>query len=163
MALVPDDLVRAALCRTRDRWVWSAGARPTRTDDLHVTLVFLGAVEVARVAALIAALPVAFEPFALRFDRATLWKNGIAALEPSGSDAALTALQAALAERIAASGVPPETRRYRPHVTLAREADGSTPPRDDAAVGWPVAQYALIESRGGRYTTLATWKAGRAA
>src|SRR5207253_3228419 len=118
-----------ALRRTRDRWVWSPGARPTRTDDLHVTLVFVGAVEAARVAPLMAALPVDFEPFALRFDRATVWENGIAALEPTGDDHALAALQAALAGRIAASGFPRETRRYRPHVTLAREAAGSTPPR----------------------------------
>lgn len=162
VALLPDDAVRAALCRARDRWVWSAGARPTRVDDLHATLVFLGAVEATRMAALMAALPVDFAPFTLRFDRSTVWENGIAALEPTGDLTALTALQAAVAGRIAAAGLPRETRRYRPHVTLAREAVGSTPPQDDDALVWPVSDYALVASRGGRYTTLATWKACRA-
>ncbi len=160
VALWPDSEARAALVSARDRWTWSPSARPTPTANLHVTLVFLGVVAAARVPELIYALPVLFEPFDLRLDRHALWGNGIAALEPAVACAPLTALQAALAERTAALGYTPEARRYRPHVTLARDARGSNHSEDDEAVVWPIAEYALIESRGGRYTTVATWRLG---
>lgn len=158
VALWPDDAVRAALASARDRWTWSASARPTPTANLHVTLVFLGAVEARRATALIDALPVRFEPFTLVFDRPALWDHGIAALEPSGDWPALAALQAALAERTATLGFRLEARRYRPHVTLARDARGSRPPGADGVVVWPVSSYALIESRGGRYAVSALWR-----
>lgn len=161
VALWPDESVRTGLVQVRDRWDWSASARPTPSDHLHVTLVFLGAVATDRIPLLIDALPIVFEPFTLRFGRSTLWGNGIAALEPTHGVAPLIALQAVVSKRTAALGIPGETRAYRPHVTLARDAAGSTSPQNDDALVWPVVDYALIESRGGRYTTVATWKAGR--
>ncbi len=155
VAVWPDDEVRAALVRARARWTWTAAAHPTPDADLHVTLVFLGAVPAGDVADLMAALPVPFEPFTLQLHRHALWGNGIAALEPAGDCAALTALQAAIAGRTGALGFAPEPRRYRPHVTLARDARGSTVPDSGETIAWRVAEYALIESRGGRYTTVA--------
>ncbi len=158
VALWPDDERRAALARARDRWRWSVAARPTPVANLHVTLVFVGAVAATRVAELIDALPVPFGPFALRLDRPALWDNGIAALEPAVECTALSALQAALSMRTTALGYPAEARRYRPHVTMARDARGSGLPERDEALVWPSDGYALIESRGGRYTTVATWR-----
>ena len=158
VALWPDDAVRTALAFARDRCDWSASARPTPTSNLHVTLVFLGAVDAARVPDVVAALPVFFEPFDLRLDRPAVWSNGIAALEPADPPAALGALQGAIAERTAALGIAAEARRYRPHVTLARDARGSTMPMPEAGVLWTVADYALIESRSGRYRVLAQWR-----
>jgi 2'-5' RNA ligase len=158
VALWPDDAVRAALAAARDRWTWSATARPTPTANLHVTLVFLGPVPADRVPEMIDALPVFFEPFVLRLDQPALWGNGIAALEPRAPCEALTTLQAAIAERTAALGIPPEARRYRPHVTLGRDARASTVPPHDAGIDWPVSEYALVESRGGRYETVAIWR-----
>ena len=158
VALWPDDAIRDGLVRARDRWTWSRTTRPTPTANLHVTLVFLGAVTTERVPEIVEALPVFFEPFELRLGRAALWGNGIAALEPAGDCAPLTALQAAIGERTAALGFAPEARRYRPHVTLARDARGSVAPDADEGLTWPVDGYALIQSRGGRYTTVATWR-----
>lgn len=158
VALWPGDAVRGALTQARDRWTWSAAARPTLIGNLHITLVFLGAVPVDEVADLIASLPVLFEPFELKLGRHALWANGIAALEPIGECPAMMALQAALADRTASLGFEPEARRYRPHVTVARDARGSSAPTDDEAIAWPVSEYALIESRGGRYSTVATWR-----
>ncbi len=119
---------------------------------------FVGAVAADRVPALIDALPVFFDPFVLRLERHALWGNGIAALEPAGDGAALMALQAGIAERTAALGFAPEVRRYRPHVTLARDAGGSVAPADADGVAWAVTDYTLVESRGGRYEVLATWR-----
>lgn len=158
VALWPDVAVRAGLVHARDRWTWSASARPTPAANLHVTIVFLGAVASGRVPALVDALPVFFEPFALRLDRLALWENGIAVLEAADPCAPLATLQAAIAERTDALGLPGGTRPYRPHVTLAREARGSKTSTSDIDLVWPITEYALIESRGGRYTTVATWR-----
>ena len=158
VALWPGDDVRTRFAQARDRWTWAAAARPTPVANLHVTLVFLGAVPARQVADLIAALPVLFEPFELRLGSHALWHNGIAALEPVDECPALMALQAAIAERTGALGFTPEARRYRPHVTLARDARGSAAPTDGHVIPWRIAEYALIESRGGRYSTVAVWR-----
>ena len=158
VALWPDDTVRDALAAARDRWRWSGVARPTPTANLHVTLSFLGATAADDVPALVEALPVPFEPFVLRLERPALWSNGIAALEPADGCPPLAALQAAIAGRTAKLGHVPDARRYRPHATLARDARGSVVPEDRGAVEWPVDRYVLVESRGGRYRIVCTWR-----
>ena len=44
LALWPDDGTREALAGCRDAWAWDAHAVPERTERLHLTLHFLGAV-----------------------------------------------------------------------------------------------------------------------
>ena len=93
-------------------------------EQLHLTLTFLGEVAPVAVEDLVTALArVDFMPFALalsgvgQFERKgrihALW----AGVAPS---AELVALQRAVAQACAMAGVPPEARRYLPHVTLAR-------------------------------------------
>jgi 2'-5' RNA ligase len=46
--------------------------------------------------------------------------------------------------------LPTEARSFRPHVTLARHAQGSAPPAAPTSpLRWPARGYALVESRGG--------------
>ena len=150
----PVDAVCSSLAAIRDDWQWSTCARPTPDARLHVTLRFIGAVPAARVDAFAAALVAETGPFVLHWDRASLWKNGIAALEPTIVPPSLTSLRAKLDARLADLGTTGEARAYRPHVTLARDALGSIAPPSLEPIEWRVDDYALVRSRGGRYTIL---------
>lgn len=154
LALMPPPDVRAALIDVRERWQWRGGAAPVADDKLHMTLHFIGDVERTRIGELRAALRHPVVPFELEFGEPLLWHHGIAVLEPASVPSALLALQAGLGERLLAAGLTLEERAYKPHVTMARRASGSTPPSAGPPIRWPVAGYALMESIGGRYLAL---------
>lgn len=163
VALWPGPAVRDALRAARDAWRWPPRAAPVAADKLHLTLHFIGSVPAGRVADIAAALrgvPVA--PFELRLSQPALWPHGIAVLEMADGAAVparLAALHAALGDALRALALPVETRRLRPHVTLARHAQGATPPAAPPALSlrWPVRGCALVESRGGAYRVLERW------
>jgi 2'-5' RNA ligase len=136
-------------------WQWNSGAKPTRTERLHVTLHFIGNVPAARLPELRSGLAVEWPGDELVLDHPTVWRGGIAVLEATRVPPALAALQAKLAERLRLLQLPVESRPWRPHVTLARKAFGARPPAC-APLHWPAGPgYALVRTLGGRgYETL---------
>jgi 2'-5' RNA ligase len=111
----------ADLCRRGMKWV--------DTSNLHLTLRFLGEVDTALAAEVVAGFrrPVALAPLALAFGRPS-WLPGLSRarvlmLPLEGNLPALTALKHAIDDRLP-PGVPPEDPRpFRPHLTLARVRD----------------------------------------
>jgi 2'-5' RNA ligase len=162
LALWPDDAVRASLAQWRDAWHWPGAASPVRTGQLHLTLHFIGTVDTARVQPLADALALPFTPFELRFGHPELWHHGIAVLEPDHTPPALTQLHAGLGEALAANGLPPEERAFRPHVTLARRAAKATLPAAGPPLRWRVNSYALMLSSlhpdGGGYSIVREYR-----
>jgi 2'-5' RNA ligase len=154
LALWPDPGLRHLLKERRDAWAWPRSATPVHADKLHVTLHFLGGVPGERLPELLAGFAVPFTPFQLELDRAALWHNGIAVLEPERAPPELLALHARLSDALLALGLQPETRSYRPHVTMARRAGGAPLPPDAAPLLWDARGYALVESKNGVYTVL---------
>lgn len=164
LALWPDARLRSALAHARDAWHWPPGARRVRSDKLHLTLHFIGAVERARVAALANSLALPFSAFELRVARAALWPRGIAVLETDAPDALLR-LHQDLGQALTAAGLPVEARAFRPHLTLARHAAGARPPAQAQPLVWAVRHYALVVSAlgaGGGYRVLARYPASGA-
>jgi RNA 2',3'-cyclic 3'-phosphodiesterase len=147
LALWPGDDTQAELARCRDAWVWGPAARPEPTDRLHLTLHFIGAVPARRLPDLMGGLELSFAEFGLCLDRVQLWPTGVAALTPRAVPHDLLSLHAALGRKLERLELPSENRHYRPHVTLARRAAGSTAPGQVSPVPWQVRDYALIESR----------------
>lgn len=133
------------------------GARWQDDGQLHLTLRFVGdipAPEAEDLAAELGRLRAA--PFALRlagvghFERKgrphTLWAGVAASPE-------LAALQAKVERACQRIGLPPEPRKFAPHVTLARLAGGAGPIGGwlaehgaFAAPAWPVSEFELVES-----------------
>ena len=147
LALWPDEDTAAALAAHADRWQWPATVRRTATDRLHVTLHYIGGVPVADVPRLQQALPRGWEGCTLRLDHAAVWRGGIAVLEALQVPPALTRLHLALAEVLRAQGLPVEERHYRPHVTLARHAQGARPPQGCQPLALQVQpRYLLVRS-----------------
>jgi 2'-5' RNA ligase len=97
-----------------------------RPDHAHLTLIFLGEVDVARVPSLVDTIGMEVElpPFDIVFGGIGVFpRHGAARVLWIGIDAGgspLRALQIALTARVSARGIPIEARDFHPHLTLAR-------------------------------------------
>jgi 2'-5' RNA ligase len=139
-----------------------AGGRATPAEGIHLTLEFLGNVEAQRAALLERIAGEVRAPrFRVALDRVGSFRRArvawAGAEEPPRQ---LIALQAELNARLRANGFDLEDRPYSPHATLARKIERPVPRARIDAIEWPVAEYALVASAGGRYTTLASWRLG---
>lgn len=148
LALWPDAVVREALGSYAASWGWPDTARRYGESDWHVTLQFLGALPQDRLGELRQGLEVAFQPFELRLDQAELWPHGLAVLGCSALPKPLQDLHDELAKALRGLGLEPESRSYRPHLTLARSAVGALMPPEPPAIAWLVRGYALVRSTG---------------
>lgn len=167
-AVWPDAAAREALLRLARDTQAVAGGRATAPQSLHVTLAFLGSVEDGRLPGLAAvadAVAATARPFTLTLDRGggARARGGVAWIEAAAPPEALLQLQARLAAGLAEIGFVPDTRRFRPHVTLARKVVHAAVPAC-APIRWEVTELVLNASEpapgGSRYTTLATWPLG---
>jgi 2'-5' RNA ligase len=149
IALWPDAAVRAELAQWRDGVAWPASASPVRTEQLHVTLHFLGSVALADIPKLAHGLDVPFDPFQLEFGQREVWHGGIAVLAPEVVPAPLLALHASLGAALERLGIAPEARPYRPHVTLARRSGPLNGANRGPPIRWQVDGYALMRSKVG--------------
>ena len=93
-------------------------------EDLHMTLAFLGGVNVSQVCAILAALPSIACPLpTLTCIGETWWPNR---QKPRvhviryGLPSALQAIHAKVQDLVTTLGIPIDSRPYRPHITLSR-------------------------------------------
>ncbi|MBL8351657.1 MAG: RNA 2',3'-cyclic phosphodiesterase [Burkholderiaceae bacterium] len=159
IALWPPPRVRQALAACRDATAWPAGAAPTASDKLHLTLHFIGSVAAGRVDAIAAALQVPVQGFDLQLDLVERWRGGLAVLRPRQPPPRLLQLHAELAGVLQRLGLPVEPRGFRPHVTLARRAAAAAPVAPAAPLHWRASGYALVQSGpDGRYRVLQRYR-----
>lgn len=145
-ALWPGPVTRRVLQAWADTLDWPAGVRRVRPADLHLTLQFLGEVPADRLPAVRAALDLPSPRTGLALDRASVFHGGALVLEASRVPEPLLALQAALDDRLRALGLAPETRRWRPHVTLARHARALAAAAPAAPIPWHSQGHVLVRS-----------------
>ena len=161
-ALWPPDDVRQALAARRTVPTPSR-ARPVPAGNLPLTLVFVGGVTArTRVGMEAAAGTVQGAAFELVLDCLGTWPGpGILWLAPAHPPPALLRLAADLEQALQPCGHVPESRAYRPHVTLARKLRDPMPEVAVPPLRWPVTDFVLVESRstpaGPRYQTLRRW------
>jgi RNA 2',3'-cyclic 3'-phosphodiesterase len=163
-ALWPDERVRAQLAHwSRDLRAACRG-RPTRAENLHLTLAFLGSVGEARVADVErAADEVAPCAASLVLDTPGYWKhNRIAWAGASAVPPELQAFVAELRSALARAGVAFDAKEFVSHVTLLRDArePGTMPALPP--IEWALDGFALVQSatlpRGSRYEIRKSWK-----
>ncbi len=147
VALWPGTALRARLADWHRHCAWPQGVRPVAAVRLHLTLHFLGAQPRELLPAIDAALQRPFAPFHLSLGRPAWWPGGIAVLEPDAVPPGLQDLQATLGTALRSLGLPIETRRFRPHVTLARHVPSAGLPAAGPDLDWSVRSCALVESR----------------
>ena len=158
----------------------AAAARGRRVppENFHLTLVFLGSVPEARISDVVAigvdvASQVTQPRVGVMLDAIEYWKKPkvvVATGGPETDDALLAnALTRALESRLTQAGFIPdldssrsvggrETRKFCPHVTLARKVAHPIGPIGIQPVLWSFNDFALVESRteakGSVYTVL---------
>lgn len=95
----------------------------THTENLHITLKFLGEAPPFRIADIRAAMKrVEAEPFALECTGVRMFgRSGIVSAQVGGDLGALSALASKLEDALETIGFAKEARPFRPHITLARE------------------------------------------
>lgn len=167
-ALWPHDDLRARLAtvvKEGERW----GGRAVATENLHITLVFLGSITQAQRDFLEQqAERIALPPFSLTLDHLGHWpKPQVLWLGVPAVPRPLLALVEALNRATASCGLRPDDRPYAPHLTLRRKV--AKGPRNEtiAPLEWPVHDFALVESNslssGVEYRVLHTWPLQQAA
>lgn len=119
-AKIAEAVSRARSSAPRAKWV--------RTEGIHVTLIFLGAVEEELVPAVVAnaeAVAARHAPLTLRFEGAGCFggrKPRVLWAGVEGDVPALGLVQKELSEALVEVGYVPEERVFSPHLTLARAA-----------------------------------------
>jgi 2'-5' RNA ligase len=164
-ALWPDASVRVAIASLASQVGSETRGRAVASDNLHLTLAFLGERPAAMVPDLcesVAAIDIS--AFHLPLDDVGCWrKTGIAWLATSRSVPPLAALREGIVQALATLHIVIDERRYVPHVTLARRIESVVTRRLAAPIEWRVASFVLVASmldpRGARYEVLRSWPA----
>lgn len=162
-ALWPDARVRDDLARAARNLHGVVGGRRTRYDSIHLTLAFIGEVDMAGLRCLLAPpADVATSAFLITLDEWGCWgRNGLAWAAPSHIPEPLCELAANLERWLRGAGFEPEHRPFTPHVTLLRKAHCDRLPAGMAPISWRVNAFALIRSRpeagGARYRMIHAW------
>ncbi len=161
LALWPDDETRKRIDKLNQA-INLKGLKKVKCDNLHVTLVFLGNVDVeTQVLISESAQNISAQSFILNFDHLDYWrKPRILCLTASQQEPKLLALVDALKNACGTCGIKTEERPYKPHITLARKAVSNA----DVEVGsivWLAQSFCLAESYstpdGVHYQILQSW------
>lgn len=148
---------QSELAAYQSKWTWPAGSVVTQPERLHLTLQFLGDVDVHRERALKTWLrEIKLSHFDLLFGKGGLYDGGHAVVTPSSSEA-LIELQEKVQAVAAWCGISSEARQWAPHVTLARSASGATVPSKPLWLRWPIRSFSLVASRNGAYEIVSSW------
>jgi RNA 2',3'-cyclic 3'-phosphodiesterase len=163
-ALCPEPALQEHLAHTAAVVLPRAAERRVRAENLHCTLVFLGAVDAAqRLCLEDAASRIKAEPFSLSLDRLGYFRRPqVAWFGCSTTPTALQALVAGLSAAAARCGFPPERRQYEVHLTIARKLRKDPGRLPVMPMTWPVKQFVLMESiseaDGVHYRPVRVWK-----
>lgn len=154
------DAMRDAVGRQAD---FADRGRPVSIEKLHLTLHFLGGwpafPEDVADAARRAAAAVEAAAFHLVVDHAGGFvRSRVGWLAPAGNSG-LDALWSTLGHALDSEGVPRRDQEtFAPHVTVLRHVRGSVPETALEPLSWPVADFVLIHSHGGRYEVIGRWE-----
>ena len=162
-ALWPDVAARVALDSLAREVAIETRGRVVATDNLHLTLAFLGERPAAMVPDLCAnAAAIDVAPFYLSLDEIGCWrKAGIAWLAATESAPQLLTLRERVVQALATQRIVIEERRFVPHATLARRIESVIARRLATPINWQVESFALVAStlkpEGVRYDVLQEW------
>jgi 2'-5' RNA ligase len=162
-ALWPVDATRENLAHATRKAARASGGRPVAVENLHSTLAFLGAVAEPRVAVVAsAAEQLRHSAFRLIFDRLEHWpRQGVLCTTCTEPPATAPELASSLWKLLAGQGFAPESKPYRPHITLARKVVKPHALGEMHPVEWRIDEFALVESvtapEGAFYTVLKRW------
>lgn len=162
-ALWPDDETRQNIIQF-DKLLTNSKLRKVRSKNLHVTLVFLGNVELEQEEKIVAAANAIKAPaIEMQFDQLTFWqqKRGILSLTSSSQPQSLLNLVEQLQDIVLAQDVALEKRPYTAHITLARNLKTLPDISVKPPIDWHSQSFVLVHSvstdHGVDYQVINTW------
>lgn len=162
-ALWPDAAAGAQLGKLSGALHDICGGRRTRTETIHLTLVFLGEVEINSIPGLIElAAGIGAPSFELDLARLGWWPhNKIAWAAPAETPEELGLLVRELRDRLRAEGFGFDRKAFVPHITLLRKANCKKELLPDAGIEWRVEDFVLVRSvpgeSGSAYEIVGRW------
>ena len=163
-ALWPDARVRDHLAQAARRMQRVSHGLCARDDSIHLTLAFVGAVDVESIPCLQAPpAAVVTKTFLLTLDDWGCWpRNGIGWASPLHIPEPLRDLAAGLDGWLRGAGFEMEDRAFTPHVTLLRKAQCVALPEPMPPIEWQVEDFVLVRSTvsrdGSRYRCIGRWR-----
>jgi len=160
-ALWPDETLRLQCAKVIENIPVGSG-RPVKTNNLHVTLLFLGEIDSIQEQCLSKAAAKLSPPcLTLTFDQLSFWtKPEILCLTCSDFNQQLTVFVEKLRVIAAENGVSIADRPYQPHITLARKAQDLVFLRFQP-IRWRIEDFCLVQSisraDGVEYRLLGRW------
>ncbi len=162
-ALWPDQPLRRQLAVLAQAATQECGGRAMRTENLHLTLVFIGNVAHERLPLLheIAA-SLALPSLNFVVDRIGYWRhNRIGWAAPTVVPQALARFVAGMEAALRNAGFALDERPYVPHVTLVRNARRGPAAESVGPARWDAERFVLVESVSGengvRYDVIGEW------
>lgn len=148
-ALFPDQITRKQLSAQADKFEPLCGGRKTKPQHIHLTLLFIGDVDSARIEALKqAATSIRIPKFTVLFDTICYWKhNRIVSLQAAHIPIELLALVNALQLALAGNGFTFDTRDYKPHITLFRKTSHAIQHHSIEPIPWIADEWCLVQSK----------------
>jgi len=167
-ALWPGAALRRALYDLGQRMREEAGGRVVAANRIHMTLVFLGDIPVARTGELYAVGDALHAgKFELVLTQTGTWKrSAVGWIAPAMLPGALEQLVVAMRHHLLEAEFRIEQRPFTPHVTLLRDVRREVKARQtDVSYRWTVDKFSLVRSQtfpcGPVYTPLRTWRLDR--
>jgi 2'-5' RNA ligase len=167
LALWPDPGTRGQLAAIQTQLARNPSlrhAKPVSTQNIHLTLHFLGDVAEADIAQLESCLAqVHAEPFSMVIDRWGYFpKAGVCWIGADKTPAAMTSLLEQTTVCVVDVVENYRQPRFTPHVTLFRKARHPLEIKQIAVCEWSIDRFALVSSRtypeGVEYTVLREWQ-----
>ncbi|ARO88718.1 RNA 2',3'-cyclic phosphodiesterase [Nitrosospira lacus] len=170
-AIWPGDVARVQLSGLAEqlRGKSFCSGRKTKTENIHLTLVFVGEVGASKLDALYRVADEIKDSGMSAFDfvveKIRYWKrNRIVYATTGGIPPELTGLVSTLECALSTAGFVLEQRTYKPHITLMRDALCQTLPELAEPIAWQVREWMLVKSEqtsgGSVYTPIGRWPLG---
>ncbi len=166
-ALWPTASVRRTLHTLALEYQSRCEGRVMSADTMHMTLLFLGGVERARLPQLMqAAGKISVPAFGFELERLSFWlHNRIAYAAPLAEVPTLGQLVTSLQQELVASDFLFENHDFNPHVTLMRHVGHVLETQAITPIRWRADSFVLMESvmtdHGVRYQILRKWPLSR--
>ena len=166
-AIWPKEAVWRQLYDLSEKVELVCGGRRTRAESIHLTLIFLGEMEISQLHALcLAAKTVRGQVFNFIVEGIRYWKlNRLVYAETGEVPLELFDLVDSLKNTLSAYGISFDHRAFTPHITLVRKAQRHVLPKSlihlVEPIVWPVNEYILVKSEQASnrsvYTPIGCW------
>ncbi len=166
LAFWPDDRQRAQLTDSLRGILDAGGFRAVCTENLHVTIVFVGSIAHTALAELVTAIGSVVQqplpaPICLAFDRIEYWRKADVLCATAPPSEVASRLAARCKSQLASCGFSSDEKPFRPHVTLGRKVTRPIRARRIDPVPWCFSEAVLVASTtgpaGSSYSILQRW------